>query len=287
MQTKKLMKHQLILIAALMLAPVAGMAQSEWEAPAAKESKAELAKKAEMEAKRQAEEAKKAAKLAAKEAKEARRQEKAAAKAAGKAAAGDGQTTATAKAADTRTAANTAVRAALSPELPDYKYLVPGAVPQDKDGKVVFTLDLDLPGLTAGEVYDRTSAALDSIAAQPDNISGGIALVNKKEHSIAAQYTEWLTFKKNFISLDRTKFKYMMLAGCTDGHLHVTLERIIYSYEENRQTGMRISAEDWIADNVAINKKGTKLLAGSAKFRRATIDRKDDLFATITRLVKR
>ena len=63
-----------LLIAALMFIPILGMAQSEWEAPTARMSKAELAKQAELEAKEKAREAKKAAKLAAKEAKEARRQ---------------------------------------------------------------------------------------------------------------------------------------------------------------------------------------------------------------------
>ena len=66
-----------------MFIPTLGMAQSEWEAPTARMSKAELAKQAELEAKEKAREAKKAAKLAAKEAKEARRQEKALAKESG------------------------------------------------------------------------------------------------------------------------------------------------------------------------------------------------------------
>ena len=66
-----------------MFIPILGMAQSEWEAPTARMSKAELAKQAELEAKEKAREAKKAAKLAAKEAKEARRQEKALAKKSG------------------------------------------------------------------------------------------------------------------------------------------------------------------------------------------------------------
>ena len=49
---------------------------------------------------------------------------------------------------------------------------------------------------------------------------------------------------------------------------------------------MRITAEEWIADDKSINKNGNKLLPGSAKFRRATIDRKDELFNLVTRFVK-
>ena len=273
-----------LLIAALVFIPTLGIAQSEWEAPTARMSKAELAKQAELEAKEKAREAKKAAKLAAKEAKEARRQEKALAKESGANVAAP--STATAATTTDNGTKKATRRVALTPDTKDYKYLVPGAVPQNESGQVVFTFDLDIPGLTASQIYDRTTVALDTIAARPNNISGGIVLVNKKEHSIAAQYIEWLTFTQNFINLDRTKFKYMMLANCTDGHLHLTIERISYNYEEGRATAMRTTAEEWIADDKSINKKGNKLLPGSAKFRRATIDRKDELFNIVTRFVK-
>ena len=113
-----------------------------------------------------------------------------------------------------------------------------------------------------------------------------MVLVNKKEHSIVAQYHEWMTFKKNFVVLDRTRFNYTVIAKCTDGHLHLTLERMTFLYEQGRPTEMRTSAEEWISDKEAINKKGTKLLPGSAKFRRSTIDRKDELFELITKMVK-
>ena len=38
------------------------------------------------------------------------------------------------------------------------------------------------------------------------------------------------------------------------------------------------SAEEWITDKYCVNKKHTKLLPVSGKFRRKTIDRKDYLF---------
>lgn len=176
-------------------------------------------------------------------------------------------------------------KATLSESDKDYKYLKEGAVPE-VDGNIIFTFDVDLPGLSAQQVYDKAYVALDSIAAEPDQIKSGIALVNKKDHSIAAQYSEWMTFKKNFVNLDRSKFNYTIIANCTDGHLALTLSRMTYIYDEGRPTALKTTAEKWIADKVAINKKGTKLLPGSAKFRRATINRKDAIFAKIQRLVK-
>ena len=88
----------------------------------------------------------------------------------------------------------------------DAKYLA-GTVPEI-DGKVVFTLDLNLPGRSAQDIYER-----------------------------------------------------------------------VY-------TGFDTTAEKWITDAVALNKRKTRLSKGSAKFRRKTIDRKDEIFSAITNALK-
>lgn len=266
----------------MLFLPLTALAQSEWEAVPT-QNKVEEARKA-------AEKAKAAAKAAKKAAKEAARAEKEARKQAAKA--GNKTADAAQQAEGKQIAATKLVpaRHALDPNSEDYKYLKPGAMPE-QDGNVVFTLDLDVPALSAQQVYDRMYVALDTIANQECQIQderskNGVVLVNKKEHSIVAQYHEWMTFKKNFVVLDRTRFNYTVIAKCTDGHLHLTLERMTFLYEQGRPTEMRTSAEEWISDKEAINKKGTKLLPGSAKFRRSTIDRKDELFELITKMVK-
>lgn len=273
----------------MLFLPLTALAQSEWEAVPT-QNKVEEARKAAEEAKAAAKAAKKAAKEAARAEKEARKQ---AAKVGNKAANAGNNTANAAQQAEGKQIAATKLvpaRPALDPNSEDYKYLKPGAMPE-QDGKVVFTLDLDVPALSAQQVYDRMYVALDTIANQECQIQderskSGVVMVNKKEHSIVAQYHEWMTFKKNFVVLDRTRFNYTVIAKCTDGHLHLTLERMTFLYEQGRPTEMRTSAEEWISDKEAINKKGTKLLPGSAKFRRSTIDRKDDLFELITKMVK-
>lgn len=164
--------------------------------------------------------------------------------------------------------------------LKDAKYLQDGIVPE-KDGKIVFSHNIDIKGKTVAEIYDNVYATLDSIAKEDDQINSGIALINRKEHIIAAQYSEWLTFSKTFISVDRTKFNYTIIARCSDGHLSLTLERISYDYDEQRSTGYHATAEEMIADSKAVNKKHTKLIFGPAKFRRSTIDRIEQIFAFI------
>lgn len=169
---------------------------------------------------------------------------------------------------------------------PDAKYLA-GAV-SEVDGKVVWQLDVDVPGKPATQIYDIMLHAMTDLTKTENQLEGScVALVNKQDHIIVANVKEWLVFKDNFISLDRAKLSYVLTAYCSDNHLKVKMSRISYRYEEDRRNNQdsRFSAEEWIADKVALNRKQTKLLPGSAKFRRKTIDRKDYIFNMIQQLV--
>lgn len=161
------------------------------------------------------------------------------------------------------------------------KYLE-GGVPQDADGKVVFTLDLRAPGKTAKQIYDITYQYLDELTKGENQLNSHIALVNQEQNIIAARYAEWLIFNNSFLSLDRTEFDYMLIAKCTDNHLELTMSRIHYDYEKGRPTHLSVSADEWITDEVAINKKKNSLRPLSSKFRRNTIDRKDEIFSQIS-----
>lgn len=67
----------------------------------------------------------------------------------------------------------------------DAKYLA-GTVPEI-DGKVVFTLDLNLPGRSAQDIYERVYTLLDRMAKEENQFKGsGITLINKRDHIIAA-----------------------------------------------------------------------------------------------------
>ena len=164
---------------------------------------------------------------------------------------------------------------------PDAKYLA-GTVPEE-NGKIVFTMDLDAPGQSAETIYNKLYSCINGLTKGEDELpESGIALVNPKEHIIAARFKEWLVFTNNFLSLDRSEFNFTLIANCTDGHAHVTMERMSYSYEEDRPTGFHSTAEEIISDKAALNKKGTKVNKVTGKFRRKTIDRKDAIFQALT-----
>ncbi len=169
----------------------------------------------------------------------------------------------------------------------DEKYLE-GAVPE-VDGKVEWSIDIDVPGKDAAQLYDIMLACFTDLTKSQNQLEGSsVSLVSKQDHIVVASIKEWLMFRDNVINLDRTKFFYTLMANCYDNRVTVTMNRISYKYdEENGRGGYFYKAEDWINDSNALNKKKTKLLLGSAKFRRKTVDRKDEVFDMIRLAVQK
>ena len=167
----------------------------------------------------------------------------------------------------------------------DMKYLA-GAITYNDENKIEFTLDTDANGKTAKQIYDIVLKYMSELTQNDQNIASRVALVNDAEHVIANTMDEWLVFSQSFISLDRTEFKYQLIARISDNHLNLSLGRIIYNYEEGRSTGFKEPAEEVISDKIALNKKQNDLAKIFGKFRRCTIDRKDQIFAELAALVK-
>lgn len=167
----------------------------------------------------------------------------------------------------------------------DPKYLE-GAITTDADGKVQFVLNTDANGKSAQQIYDIVYDYMTKLTQGEQNIGSRVALVNKGENIIANTMDEWLVFSASFISLDRSEFKYQLVAKIADNSLQLTMNRMVYTYEQGRSTGFREPAENVITDKVALTKKKNDLAKLFGKFRRCTIDRKDQIFSEITNLVK-
>lgn len=167
----------------------------------------------------------------------------------------------------------------------DPKYLE-GAITTDKDGKVEFTLDTDANGKSAQQIYDLVYGYMQSLVGGKNDIRSRVALVNPQEHVIANTMDEWFVFSTSFISLDRTEARYQLVAKITDNHLNLTFSRLFFTYEEGRSTGFKDAAENIITDKYALNKKKTDLAKIYGKFRKATIDRKDQIFNEVSTLIK-
>lgn len=155
----------------------------------------------------------------------------------------------------------------------DSKYLA-GAVPT-ADGKVVFQREFDLPGATKDRIYDRTHEWIEGRMAANANNSR-IVYADKEKGQIAATAEEYLVFSSSALSLDRSLMNYQLTVTCQPEKCLVAIERIRYNYQDDKY-----SAEEWIADEVALNKDKTKILRGYSKARKKTIDFAEEIFDNV------
>lgn len=165
-----------------------------------------------------------------------------------------------------------------SKKVDDSKYLL-GAVPE-KDGRVMFTHTVSVPGKDDVTIYTQLIKVLQGMAKSEGQIKSEVAIVNETSREIGATFEEWMTFKSTALVLDRTRFYYTVHVKVEYGKVNIAVTRLHYLYEEER-TPLRYTAEEWISDSKALNKKQTKLLPISAKFRRKTVDRMEELFNQI------
>ena len=168
---------------------------------------------------------------------------------------------------------------------PDAKYLVKDAVPEI-DGKVCWQTVINAPDKSAQQIYDILLAQLNKMTNEENQLMerSKVAIQDQATHQLGATFHEWLVFKNTALSLDRTVLNFQLIVECSDGKADVQMTRISYDYDLERDP-THYTAEEWITDKYAVNKKHTKLLKLSAKFRRKTIDSKDFIFNKFTALL--
>lgn len=167
----------------------------------------------------------------------------------------------------------------------DDKYLAAGAVPI-VDGKVEWTTTINVPGKDADALFSVSKEYLSRLVSDKLQLPGSqVAIINASSHSLAATVHEWLVFRNSALSLDRAEIFYLLKVNCADGKVVATMSRIKYKYSVQGKTETYL-AEKWITDKEAVNKKRTRLYPISGKFRRKTIDRKDEIFETLSEALK-
>ncbi len=169
------------------------------------------------------------------------------------------------------------IATAKSAKVTGVDYISPNAVPE-VDGKVQWSKTFFIPSLSAEKLYNKALDYLTKIT-QEDNQLGysKIVLVNPTEHSILATYYEKLVFSSNMLSYDYAKFRYALQVKCSEGKATLIMSRLTYDYQTQDKIE-HYTAEEWISNKVALNKKGTRMYPISGKFRRGTINRKNQLF---------
>ncbi len=170
----------------------------------------------------------------------------------------------------------------------DAKYLE-GAVPL-VDGKVVWTTTVDCPGVSAQQAYERAITFLKAFCKEKGKVHekksqiSSIAVVNSEDHQIGARIHEDIVFVNKGLQYDCAILHYTLVVDCkTDGKCDITMNRMSYTYEEDRGGGT-FPAEDMLSDENALNNDHSDIRrgAGFKKFRTKTIDSKDRLFKRLS-----
>ena len=153
----------------------------------------------------------------------------------------------------------------------DPKYLA-GAITMD-DGKVSFKTEIQAPSLTKDQLYGTMLKWATERFKPEGKFNARVLYTNEDEGTIAAGGEEYLVFSSSALSLDRTRIYYQLFITCENGKCDIEMTRIRYWYDEARDGGEKYSAEEWIVDDMALNKSKTKLAPICGKFRRETIER--------------
>lgn len=121
--------------------------------------------------------------------------------------------------------------------------------------------------------------------SKPNVIVSKFTSEDETNHTISFTAEEYLVFTSRFFVLDRTRINYWVEIQCADGCATIKMTRINYWYEEERDGGLKFSAEDFITDDQAFNRKGVKMLKDQGKFRRGTVDFFDSIVAEMTQVL--
>lgn len=161
----------------------------------------------------------------------------------------------------------------------DTKYLE-GAI-TTTDGRVEFSTEMQVPAMTKGQIYETLLNWAENRFQPSEKFNARILYKDEVQGSMAIGGEEYLVFSSSALSLDRTRIYYLMSVKCEEGKCKIGINRIKYWYNEMRDGGEKYNAEEWITDDMALNKTKTKLAPITGKFRRKTIDLKDELFGEI------
>ena len=155
-----------------------------------------------------------------------------------------------------------------------------GAVPVDENGMVCFETEMPIPdGLTQDECYNFLLNWAKGRFTMPYAQAGRILNEDADARRFVFHVDQTLVFKRTPIVADESRVTYNFSVVVKDNKYRLKMTDIKYRYEEGREGGgQAFTAEEWITDKEAYNRKKTKFLKSTGKFRIKTIDLKDSLF---------
>lgn len=186
-----------------------------------------------------------------------------------------------------------------SNKVTDFTPYMQGAVPVE-NGLVTFSKTLTATGKSKEELY-RQIASWASARYMP-NIENGkwtdpdyfrnlayssVKVVGDASASttqITCQGNEEIVFSNKILERDYAEIEYKLNISINDGTVKATMTNIsyVYTFTSERE---RFTAETYITDDTAFNKKGN-FIKQNRKFRVKTVDLANELFAEIETVIK-
>lgn len=156
----------------------------------------------------------------------------------------------------------------------DPKYLM-GAIPV-VDSHAIITRDVVANSEFSVEKVTEIADAWLTRCMKDERVRYNQRLEQVSASILQHMVTLELTFSKSFIAHDYADLTYVLIVDTHEkGKVKLTMSHIAFRYNEGGKF-TKYLAEDLIADNIAINKKG-KIIYGYKKFRMKTIDLMDEL----------
>ena len=159
-----------------------------------------------------------------------------------------------------------------------------GSVPV-VNGRVLFEEAITTP-LDQATSYERISEWAKQRFNKPNVIVSKFTSEDATNYTLGLTAEEYIVFTNRFFVLDRTRINYWAEIQCNEVGVTLKLTRINYWYEEERDGGLKFTAESFITDEQAFSKKG-KLLKNQGKFRQGTIDFFDSLVNEVTEVLNK
>lgn len=163
----------------------------------------------------------------------------------------------------------------------DKRYLA-GAVPL-VDGYVQFDRSYKVNNSTKAAIMDslRSYVQRELVDGEEQLPQARLTEVNADSGIIAASIEEYMYFKRTNWQIHRVRFYYQLVLNVNNDGFTATMRRLHYRYDPEVTAGEFDEdrrAENWITDEAALSKDGKKLQRISGKFRKFTIDRKNEIF---------
>ena len=149
-----------------------------------------------------------------------------------------------------------------------------------ENGNVVFVKNIPVTSANKAQAYQTMKDYLGTLVVMSENEERSKITTDDPEKGILeASLEETIYFKRKAWETDATFFLYKIQVGCSDGQVRLKIFQIRYIYDADRfATNALMTAEETITDERAFKANGKTLRKEEGKFRRATIDRVNEIF---------